>query len=134
MKLLLDTSGYVGFKLGHKELVTYLARAERIFMSPIVLGELMFGFRNGSRYEKNMDELHRFVSHPVVEPIDLTAISADRYARIAAQLRKQGTPIPANDIWIAAQTVEVGAELITMDQHFEKVQGLVYRLFPTATE
>ena len=134
MKLLLDTSGYVGFKLGHKELVTYLARAERIFMSPIVLGELMFGFRNGSRYEKNMDELHRFVSHPVVEPIDLTAISADRYARIAAQLRKQGTPIPANDIWIAAQTVEVGAELITMDQHFEKVQGLVYRLFHTATE
>ena len=134
MKLLLDTSGYVGFKLGHKELVTYLARAERIFMSPIVLGELMFGFRNGSRCEHNMDELHRFVSHPVVEPIDLTAISADRYARIAAQLRKQGTPIPANDIWIAAQTVEVGAELITMDHHFEKVQGLVYRLFPTATE
>ena len=134
MKLLLDTSGYVGFKFGHKELVAYLARAERIFMSPIVLGELMFGFRNGSRYEKNMDELHRFVSHPVVEPIDLTAISADRYARIAAQLRKQGTPIPANDIWIAAQTVEVGAELITMDHHFEKVQGLVYRLFPTATE
>ena len=64
MKLLLDTSGYVGFKLGHKELVAYLARAERIFMSPIVLGELMFGFRNGSRYEHNMDELHRFVSHP----------------------------------------------------------------------
>ena len=134
MKLLLDTSGYVGFKLGHKELVAYLARAERIFMSPIVLGELMFGFRNGSRYEKNMDELHRFVSHPVVEPIDLNAISADRYARIAAQLRKQCTPIPSNDIWIAAQTVEVGAELITMDHHFEKVQGLVYRLFPTATE
>ena len=73
-------------------------------------------------------------THPVVEPIDLTAISADRYARIAAQLRKQGTPIPANDIWIAAQTVEVGAELITMDHHFDKVQGLVYRLFPTATE
>ena len=102
-------------------------------MSPIVLGELMFGVRNGSRCEHNMDELHRFVSHPVVEPIDLTAISADRYARIAAQLRKQGTPIPANDIWIAAQTMETGAELVTLDHHFENVQGLVYRLFHSAT-
>ena len=64
MKLLLDTNGYVGFKLGHPELIAYLTRAERVFMSPIVLGELMFGFRNGSRYEHNMDELHRFVSHP----------------------------------------------------------------------
>ena len=132
MKFLLDTNGYVGFKLGHQELVAYLARAERIFMSPIVLGELMFGFRNGSRCEQNMDELDRFVSHPVVEPIDLTAISADRYARIAAQLRKQGTPIPANDIWIAAQTMETGAELVTLDHHFENVQGLVYRLFHSA--
>ena len=133
MKFLLDTNGYVGFKLGYQELVAYLARAERIFMSPIVLGELMFGFRNGSRCEQNMDELDRFVSHPVVEPIDLTAISADRYARIAAQLRKQGTPIPANDIWIAAQTMETGAELVTLDHHFENVQGLVYRLFHSAT-
>ena len=71
-------------------------------------------------------------THPVVEPIDLTAISADRYAWIAAQLRKQGTPIPANDIWIAAQTMETGAELVTLDHHFENVQGLVYRLFHSA--
>lgn len=43
--------------------------------------------------------------------------------------RKQGTPIPSNDIWIAAQTMESGAELVTMDRHFEKINGLVYRLF-----
>ncbi|AOY60160.1 type II toxin-antitoxin system VapC family toxin [Desulfococcus multivorans] len=129
MKLILDTSAYVGFKLGYPELVEYLTRADLIFISPIVLGELMFGFRNGSRFSKNMEELNRFLSHPVVETITMTDITSDRYSRIAAQLRRQGTPIPSNDIWIAAQTMETGAELITTDRHFDHIEGLVYRLF-----
>ena len=56
-------------------------------------------------------------------------VTADRYSRIAEQLKRQGTPLPSNDIWIAAQTMEQGAELVTMDRHFEKINGLVYRLF-----
>lgn len=129
MKLILDTSAYVGFKLGHSELVEHLTRANAIFLSPIVLGELLFGFRNGSRFSDNMEELDRFLAHPVVETIRLTEITSDRYSRIAAQLKRQGTPIPSNDIWIAAQTMETGAELVTMDRHFAYVHGLVYRLF-----
>jgi tRNA(fMet)-specific endonuclease VapC len=58
--------------------------------------------------------------------VQIGAITADRYSRIAAQLKQKGTPIPTNDIWIAAQTMEHGAELITSDQHFEKISGLVY--------
>jgi tRNA(fMet)-specific endonuclease VapC len=129
MKLILDTNAYVGFKLGYSELVEYLTQADVIFMSPIVLGELLFGFRNGSRLIKNMEELNQFLSHPAVEIAKLTAITADRYSRIATQLKQQGTPIPSNDIWIAAQTMETGAELVTMDNHFDKINGLVYRLF-----
>ena len=132
MKLILDTNAYVGFKLGHSELVEYLTRASVIFLSPIVLGELMFGFRNGSRFSKNMEELSRFLSHPVVEAIQLTEITSDRYSRIAAQLKQQGAPIPSNDIWIAAQTMETGAELVTMDRHFDHINGLVYRIFQSA--
>ena len=132
MRLILDTNAYVGFKLGHSELVAYLTRASVIFLSPIVLGELMFGFRNGSRFSKNMEELSRFLSHPVVETIQLTEITSDRYSRIAAQLKQQGTPIPSNDIWIAAQTMETGAELVTMDRHFDHINGLVYRIFQSA--
>jgi len=128
VKLLLDTSAYVGFKLGHPQIVDYITSADLILISPIVSGELMFGFRNGSRFDQNMLELNQFLSHEVVEMIQLTDITADRYSRIAAQLKKQGTPIPSNDIWIAAQTMETGAELVTMDQHFKKVTGLVYRL------
>lgn len=130
MKLMLDTSGYVGFKMGNSEIVEFLTRANIIFISPVVLGELMFGFINGDRFKKNMDELDRFLNHEAVEEIQIGKVTADRYSRIAAQLKRQGTPIPANDIWIAAQALEYGAELVTMDRHFEKISGLVYRYFP----
>ncbi|MGB5156402.1 type II toxin-antitoxin system VapC family toxin [Desulfobacterium sp. N47] len=129
MKLLLDTNGYVGFKMGNSEIVEYLVQAENIFISPIVLGELMFGFLNGNRFQENMIELKRFINHEAVEEIQIGDVTADRYSRIAMQLKRQGTPIPSNDIWIAAQTMEYGAELVTMDRHFEKITGLVYRYF-----
>ncbi|MFH1975098.1 MAG: type II toxin-antitoxin system VapC family toxin [Pseudomonadota bacterium] len=130
MKLLLDTNGYVGFKMGNPEIVEFLTRADIILISPIVLGELMFGFINGNRLKQNVDELEQFINHEAVEEILIGKITADRYSRIAAQLKQQGTPIPTNDIWIAAQAVEHGAELVTMDRHFEKISGLVYRYFP----
>ena len=129
MNLLLDTNAYVGFKLGNKELVEYLIRADTILISPVVLGELMFGFRSGTRFDSNMDELNRFLAHRAVEMLELTDVTSDRYSRIASRLKKLGTPIPTNDIWIAAQTMETGAELVTRDHHFEKIDGLVYRLF-----
>jgi len=130
MKIILDKSGYAGFKMGNPEIVEYLTRANIIFISPIVLGELMFGFINGARFQQNMDELDQFINHEAVEEIQIGKITADRYSRIAAQLKRNGTPIPANDIWIAAQAMEYGAELVTMDRHFEKISGLVYRYFP----
>jgi tRNA(fMet)-specific endonuclease VapC len=126
MKILLDTSAYVGFKRNQQELVDMIVSSELILISPVVLGELMFGFRSGSRFKKNFADLNEFLKHEAVELVPIGAITADRYSRIAAQLKLQGTPIPSNDIWIAAQTMEHGAELITTDQHFEKVNGLVY--------
>jgi len=129
MKLLPDTSGYVGFKLGLPEIIDFLMEAQVIILSPIVLGELMFGFRLGARFQKNMEELKQFINQEPVEVIQIGEITADRYSRIAEQLKRQGTPIPSNDIWIAAQTMEQGAELVTMDRHFEKINGLVYRVF-----
>jgi tRNA(fMet)-specific endonuclease VapC len=125
MKILLDTSTYVGFKRNVTEVVETIVRSELILFSPIVLGELMFGFRSGTRLKDNMQDLEAFLNHEVVELAPIGRITSDRYSRIAAQLRSQGTPIPTNDIWIAAQTMEYGAELITSDQDFEKINGLV---------
>ena len=126
MKIMLDTSAYVGFKRNNPELVEIIVRAELILISAVVIGELLFGFRNGTRFKKNIAELNRFLEHDLVETVPVGKTSADRYSRIAAQLRRQGTPIPTNDIWIAAQAMEHGAELITTDEHFDKIIGLVY--------
>ena len=128
MKIILDTSAYVGFKRNIDDFVETIINAESILFSPIVLGELMFGFRNGTKFKENMNDLNKFLDHERVEIVQISQITSDRYSRIASQLRSQGTPVPTNDIWIAAQTMEHGAELITSDRHFQKISGLVYTL------
>ena len=128
MKIVLDTSAYVGFKRGIDEIVDIIVHSDSILISPIVLGELMFGFRNGTKYKKNMAGLNEFINHEAVNLTQIGEITSDRYSRIALQLKKQGTPIPTNDIWIAAQTMEYGAELVTSDGHFQNIAGLVYTL------
>ncbi|MBW2014430.1 MAG: type II toxin-antitoxin system VapC family toxin [Deltaproteobacteria bacterium] len=128
MKVLLDTSAYVGFKRGIEEVVDIITSAESVLFSPVVLGELMFGFRNGNRFKKNMDDLNNFLQHEVVDIIQIEKITSDRYSRIALYLKCQGTPIPSNDIWITAQTMEHGSELITSDRHFENIAGLIYTI------
>jgi len=129
MKVVLDTSAYAGFKRDDGDLVARMVAADNILFSAVVWGELVFGFRTGSRFAQNMAELDAFLEHPIVTfaPVDKTA--ADRYARIATQLKAKGEPIPTNDIWIAAQAMAHGAELLTYDRHFAKVDGLVYTLF-----
>jgi len=128
-KILLDTSAYVGFKQDFVQVVETIVTAGLILFSPIVLGELMFGFRNDTKFKENMDDLNKFLQHEVVELVPIGEITSDRYSRIASQLKRQGTPIPTNHIWIAAQTMERGAELITSDQHFEQINGLVFTIF-----
>jgi len=129
VKIMMDTSAYVGFKRNEVEAVELIVGAELILFSPVVLGELIFGFRNSTRLKENMHDLNSFFEHESVELVQIGKITSDRYSRIAAQLKRQGTPIPTNDIWIAAQTMEHGAELITSDQHFEKIIGLFYTKF-----
>jgi tRNA(fMet)-specific endonuclease VapC len=130
MKILLDTNAYVGFKRNVDEIVDVVVNSETILFSPIVLAELLFGFRNGMKYNESMSELNEFLQHEAVNILQIGKVASDRYARIASQLRSQGTPIPTNDIWIAAQTMEHGAELITSDRHFQYIAGLVHTLIP----
>jgi tRNA(fMet)-specific endonuclease VapC len=130
MRFMLDTSAYVGFKRDVLEVVNLIVTAERILFSPVVLGELMFGFRNGSKFAKNMRDLDAFLQDDVVELVEIGRLTSDRYSRIACNLKHKGTPIPTNDIWVAAQTMEFGAELITFDKHFQVIDGLVCSIFP----
>jgi tRNA(fMet)-specific endonuclease VapC len=129
VKILLDTSAYVAFKLNNEEIVEVITNSDEIVFSPIVMGELLYGFRNGAKFKQNMDELNQFLSHEIVEILKIGDITSDRYSRIAQQLKSNGTPIPTNDIWIAAQAMEHGAELITCDNHFNRIAGLVHTIF-----
>ena len=129
MKVLLDTSGYIKHISGIPEFVEKVAAAGEILMSPIVLGELMFGFRHGLRIQANANALGRFLRKDGVRLVPVNEVTADRYSRIALQLRRHGTPIPSNDMWIAAQAMEHGAELLTADRHFEQISGLVCSVF-----
>ncbi len=128
MKLLLDTNAYVALMKGDEATATLVRSAEQLVFSTVVVGELLFGFRNGSRYERNATQLDEFLAQAWVTLQSVTRITADRFGRVTAQLRKAGTPIPSNDIWIAAQAFETGADLVTFDQHFATVLGLVVRM------
>ncbi|MCK6538279.1 MAG: type II toxin-antitoxin system VapC family toxin [Polyangiaceae bacterium] len=125
MKRLLDTNAYVALKRGHREVAEIVRESSGLAFSVIVIGELMFGFQNGSRYRRNLKDLEAFLANDRVTVLPVSLTTADRFGRIAAALRKAGTPIPTNDIWIAAHAYESGAELITFDGHFSAVSGLV---------
>lgn len=124
MRLLLDTNAYSALRRGHPGAAGLARRAERILLSTVVLGELLYGFRRGSRERQNLAELAEFLDSPWVEVVAVTETTADRYARVLARLRDRGAPIPTNDVWLAAHALETGAELLTFDRHFEAVEGI----------
>jgi tRNA(fMet)-specific endonuclease VapC len=126
MKLLLDTNAYSALMRGHDELAYRVRNAERVLLSAIVVGELEYGFRNGSRYQANSDQLQVFLNSRYVEFLPVTRITTERFGRIAALLRSKGRPVPTNDMWVAAHTMETGAELVSFDKHFEHIDGLVW--------
>ena len=104
-----------------------MRRADETLLPTVVAGELLYGFRCGTRFERNRAELEDFTSSPFVTVVPVTMDTADRFGRIAAALRAKGKPIPTNDIWIAAQAMETGAELLSFDRHYEAVEGLAWR-------
>ena len=126
MKLLLDTNAYAALFRGHPGVAARVRRAEQVLVSAIVAGELLFGFRNGSRYAVNAARLDDFLASPYVELLPVTFVTADRFGRIAAALRRKGRPLPTNDIWIAAHAMESGADLLSFDSHFGEVDGLAW--------
>ena len=126
MRILLDSNAYSNLKRGHHGVAGLVRDAERILVSHVVIGELLYGFRNGSRPDRNTRELHAFLGNTHVSTAIMSFTTADCHARIAAALRAKGRPIPTNDIWISAHTMETGADLVSCDRHFDHVDGLAW--------
>lgn len=127
MRVLLDTSAYSELRRGHPEIAALVRRSQRVYLSSIVVGELLFGFRLGTRFLANANELEELLAQPRIELLTVSHTTADRFALIAASLRRRGRALSSNDIWIAAHAMESGADLLTLDDDFGHVEGLAWR-------
>lgn len=124
-RILLDTSGYSAFMRGHERVVREIRTAREIWLTSVILGELFAGFELGRKLERNRELLERFLASPRTRIADVDEGTAERYATIFASLRRRGTPIPTNDLWIAASAMQHGLRLVTLDSDFEKVQQIL---------
>ncbi len=122
--ILLDTNAYTALLMGDKEVLSHVVTAETVFMSVFVLGELYAGFKGGTKEKANRKTLSEFLKKPTVKKLFATTETAEYFGQIKHQLRKSSTPLPINDVWIAAHAMQTGSALITFDRHFEKVHGV----------
>ena len=124
-KVLIDTNIYSLAMKGDTNVVNTLRKIDRIGFSTISIGELYSGFKGGSHEVKNREELNIFLDSPRVFVHSIDEETADFYASILNSLKAAGTPIPTNDIWIAAVVFQHGYTLFTRDKHFILVSGLL---------
>ncbi len=124
-RILIDTNIYSHAFKGDEEVTEILRKVSGIGLSAISVGELLSGFRGGRNEKKNRKQLTEFLDTPRVTLYPIDESTAEHYSAILDQLRKEGAPIPTNDIWIAAVARQHGLPLFTRDRHFSKVNGLL---------
>lgn len=117
MKILLDTNAYSEWRR-HGQWNGVISTAAEVLMPAIVLGELRFGFQGAAKAVENEAKLARFLRHPAVRVVSVGESTSRCYAHLKHFLRMQGTPIPENDIWIAALALEHAVPVLTSDEHF----------------
>jgi tRNA(fMet)-specific endonuclease VapC len=125
VRLALDTNAYVDLCRGVADTVALLEQAEAIVLPFVVVGELRAGFAHGRRQVENEGILRRFLLKSGVRVLYADDQTTHHYAAVFRQLRKQGTPIPTNDMWLAALVLQHTLILHSRDQHFEHLPQLV---------
>lgn len=122
--LCLDTNTYGDYLQGVASAVELIESADQVWVPFVVLGELRAGFRKGSKAAENEAVLAEFLSSPFVAVAEARDSTSRIYANVFDGLRRQGKPIPANDLWVAACAIERYSALFTRDGHFANVAGL----------
>jgi tRNA(fMet)-specific endonuclease VapC len=120
-RILLDTSAYAALMSGKASVADAVRGADDVYLNAIVLGELRGGFARGSHHARNERQLAEFMESPRASVIEVDDETAVRYGVIYDTLRKARTPIPTNDIWIAASAMQYGLQLVTLNAHFARV-------------
>jgi tRNA(fMet)-specific endonuclease VapC len=127
MRIALDTNRLVDLLQGDRKLADWLGTCEEVWIPLVVLGEIKAGFYGGNRPRRNETLLQRLLMKPTVGVLLPGRATAEHYARLFVQLKRAGTPIPDNDLWIAALVLEHDLLLITRDRHFQCIPQLLCR-------
>jgi tRNA(fMet)-specific endonuclease VapC len=125
MRIAIDTNGYVDLCTGVAGTVALLEEAETVTLPFVVVGELRAGFAHGRRQAENERTLRRFLLKDGVHVVFADDQTTHHYAALFRQLRQQGTPIPTNDMWLAALVLQHNLVLHARDKHFDHLPQLV---------
>jgi len=118
----LDSNVAIRHLNGDSAVVDKVLALPTVMLPLIVVGELLFGAENSGRPIRNITRYLQFIDACVVVPIGRETAAV--YSQTRLGLKRKGRPIPDNDIWIAAQCIEYGWKLATVDEHFNYVDGL----------
>jgi len=124
VRVAIDTNRLTDLFRGDGELAEQLATCDHVAVPLVVLGEIRAGFYGGNRQHDNELVLRMFLAKPTVSVLLPTRETAEHYGRLFVQLKKAGTPVPDNDLWIAAQVLEHDLQLISRDGRFDKIPQL----------
>jgi tRNA(fMet)-specific endonuclease VapC len=124
MRIALDTNAYSAAARGEPKAVALLRAAHHLYLPFVVLAELRAGFASGTLGRRNEATLAQFLNSSRVSVLYADEQTTHHYAGVFAQLRRQGTPIPTNDIWIAAIVMQHDLVLFTSDAHFSHLPQL----------
>lgn len=122
--VIFDTNAYSRLMQGDEVAIRVANDAKKIYLCSIVVGELEAGFRGGSRYDQNKADLREFMADPKVECIYSTEKTSELYGVLMAALRKNGTKIPTNDVWIGAFAKERDLSVFTYDHHMKAMSSM----------
>jgi tRNA(fMet)-specific endonuclease VapC len=125
VRVALDTNRLTDLFQGDAELADRLGKCDEVWIPLVVLAEMKAGFLGGTQQYRNEALLQTFLGKPTVGILLPARETAEHYARLFVQLKRAGTPIPDNDLWIAALVLEHDLLLITRDRHFERVPQLL---------
>jgi tRNA(fMet)-specific endonuclease VapC len=125
MRVALDTNRLTDLFQGDQELADRLGECDEVWLPLMVLAEIQAGFYGGSQQHRNEILLRSFLVQPTVRILLPARDTSEHYARLFLQLKRAGTPIPDNDLWIAALVLQHDLVLITRDRHFERVPQLL---------
>ena len=125
MRVALDTNRLTDLFQGDAALAERLGLCDEVWIPLVVLAEIKAGFLGGTERHRNEILLRKLLSKTTVGVLLPDRETAEHYARLFVQLKRAGTPVPDNDLWIAALALQHDLLLITRDKHFKSIPQLL---------